>query len=323
MSTTGRNGSAAPPPGPRAGDGRQGAAGQGSLLASPALGPARPAAGLAGRGRGERRRPGRGRRLAALRRAGLAGDVRRLAGPGPGAAEARLARSREPGPPERQRRGARVHRRRLRRAPGEGAPALAPPAGAAGCPPGGHIDPGELPDEAAVRETLEETGLAVELLDAPRAARRRPARLAGRPRPGPGAWRSPSGSSWRTSRPGHQHIDLIYLARPGRSGLRPPRAAPPPGLRAEAHNPEGRPGWFTPADWRALPVSAEVDRWATAAVTTPALDNRARPHSLDPLPCPGKKTRSAASGAVKQERRRCRTATRTARARSTTCTGRR
>ena len=31
-------------------------------------------------------------------------------------------------------------------------------------PPGGHIDPGELPEEAAVREVAEETGLRVELL---------------------------------------------------------------------------------------------------------------------------------------------------------------
>ena len=30
--------------------------------------------------------------------------------------------------------------------------------------PGGHVEPGETPDEAAVRETLEETGLEVEIV---------------------------------------------------------------------------------------------------------------------------------------------------------------
>lgn len=31
-------------------------------------------------------------------------------------------------------------------------------------PPGGHIEPGELPDEAAIREVLEETNVAVEVV---------------------------------------------------------------------------------------------------------------------------------------------------------------
>jgi 8-oxo-dGTP pyrophosphatase MutT (NUDIX family) len=31
--------------------------------------------------------------------------------------------------------------------------------------PGGHVEPGETPDETAIRETLEETGLKVECID--------------------------------------------------------------------------------------------------------------------------------------------------------------
>jgi 8-oxo-dGTP pyrophosphatase MutT (NUDIX family) len=180
-------------------------------------------------------------------------------------------------------------------------------------PPGGHIDPGELPDEAAVRETLEETGLAIELLDAPwggpvaSPVLRGPAlpgplpgsREPGAPRPegsrveraqratlegvensdrpgkgwtlGPRRLAQPLGVQLEDISPGHQHIDLIYLARPRapKAPAAPPTpggALPPPALRSEAHNPEGRPGWFTPGAWRALPVTAEVDRWATAAV---------------------------------------------------------
>lgn len=33
--------------------------------------------------------------------------------------------------------------------------------------PGGHIEDGELPHEAAIRETLEETGLEIDLLETP------------------------------------------------------------------------------------------------------------------------------------------------------------
>lgn len=73
-------------------------------------------------------------------------------------------------------------------------------------PPGGHIEPNELPDEAAVREVEEEAGIAVELvggygveLDAPDA----PRQLV-----------RPQGIQLEDISPGHQHIDLVYYARP-------------------------------------------------------------------------------------------------------------
>ena len=40
-----------------------------------------------------------------------------------------------------------------------------PPLAGRWLPPGGHVDPGETPEEAAVREVLEETGQRVVLLD--------------------------------------------------------------------------------------------------------------------------------------------------------------
>ena len=66
-------------------------------------------------------------------------------------------------------------------------------------PPGGHIEPDELPDVAAVREVLEETGLHIELLGECR------------------SWgkvqvlRSPVCVLLEDISPGHQHIDLIYF----------------------------------------------------------------------------------------------------------------
>ena len=67
-------------------------------------------------------------------------------------------------------------------------------------PPGGHIDPHELPDQAALREVREESGLIVELLSQ--------SYQLGHVQVLP----QPYCVLLEDISPGHQHIDLIYFA---------------------------------------------------------------------------------------------------------------
>ncbi len=133
-------------------------------------------------------------------------------------------------------------------------------------PPGGHVEPGELPDEAAVRETKEEAGLDIVLVDT--ADDPRP------PPPGPQRLCRPLGIQLEDIPPvtapephnhmgmggaaparHHQHIDLIYAAVP--------RDPVPPRLGGESAG-QGL-GWYDRAACRRLGVSDEVLRWAEAA----------------------------------------------------------
>ena len=107
-------------------------------------------------------------------------------------------------------------------------------------PPGGHIEPHELPDEAAIREVWEETGVRISLLGDPVidvAGPNQPRQLC-----------RPAGVQLATIRPGHEHIDFVYFA----SG----EPAPP------------REGvdWFGPKDWGPLKLSDEVAGWCLAAL---------------------------------------------------------
>ncbi len=77
-------------------------------------------------------------------------------------------------------------------------------------PPGGHLEPNETPTQAARREVLEETNLDITFfdlnhlhLDFPHASTlERPFHILLENIPE------------KNSKPAHQHIDLIYLARP-------------------------------------------------------------------------------------------------------------
>jgi len=71
-------------------------------------------------------------------------------------------------------------------------------------PPGGHIEPDELPDEAAIREVEEEAGIRIDLVPDPDQFADRP----GEPR----QLTRPVGIQLESIRPDHEHIDLIYFA---------------------------------------------------------------------------------------------------------------
>lgn len=112
-------------------------------------------------------------------------------------------------------------------------------------PCGGHVEPGELPDDAAVREVLEESGVAVELvgekaIDAP----------------GPVPLVRPRGIQLEPIGPGHEHIDLIYFARPrGPYDGRIPLADVDPTL-----------GWYDGRALDSMRLSAEVRAWCDLAL---------------------------------------------------------
>lgn len=113
-------------------------------------------------------------------------------------------------------------------------------------PPGGHVEPNELPDDAAVREVHEETGLTVELLGETR-------------RWGTvGVLRRPFCVLLERIAPGHEHVDLIYYARVTGGILRlDPR-------EASAHR------WCTSEDLGGADIAEDIrilGREALAAVT--------------------------------------------------------
>lgn len=113
-------------------------------------------------------------------------------------------------------------------------------------PPGGHIEPDELPDAAAVREVREEAGVLVRLVPEPADAV-----------PGPRPLARPEGIQLERISPGHEHIDLIYFAVPIGD-------ATVTGNEAEG----AYAGWYGLGDLETMGVTAEVRSWARRAVIT-------------------------------------------------------
>jgi 8-oxo-dGTP pyrophosphatase MutT (NUDIX family) len=109
-------------------------------------------------------------------------------------------------------------------------------------PPGGHIEPNELPDEAAVREVWEETGVEIALLGAPPIPADGPEL--------PRQLRRPAGIQLEDIAPGHQHIDLVYFAT------------------GHPAAPRDQVGWYAPSQWPELELTAEVVAWCEAALAS-------------------------------------------------------
>jgi 8-oxo-dGTP pyrophosphatase MutT (NUDIX family) len=113
-------------------------------------------------------------------------------------------------------------------------------------PPGGHIEVNELPDDAAIREVAEETGLAVTLIGA-----------RGLPTSAPGDPEQlvvPAGIQLEAIGESHEHIDLVYFAViPDAHIERPPQ-------------PNDEFQWVHVDDMATLPISNEVRAWSCRAI---------------------------------------------------------
>ncbi len=113
-------------------------------------------------------------------------------------------------------------------------------------PPGGHIEDNELPDEAAIREVVEETGIGARLIGA------RGLSLEDVPR----QLVVPAGIQVENIYPGHQHIDLVYFAVVDADG----------GEIDPALAESDKVGWYGEDELQSLGANDEIRAWARRAI---------------------------------------------------------
>jgi 8-oxo-dGTP pyrophosphatase MutT (NUDIX family) len=115
-------------------------------------------------------------------------------------------------------------------------------------PPGGHIEDNELPDDAAVREVLEETGVRIVLVGGRGLDVQSPRQLV-----------LPAGMQLEPIYPGHEHVDLVYFAVPEPDDATAAHIDP---VLAE----RDRVSWLNLDALAALDDSEEIQSWASRAI---------------------------------------------------------
>ena len=111
-------------------------------------------------------------------------------------------------------------------------------------PPGGHIEPNELPEDAAIREVKEETGLTVKIIGNHRKME------------SVTVLHSPPAILLENIEPGHQDIDLIYFARVVKGSLTINA------MESEAYK------WFNAEQLESTEISDDINQLAKQAIAS-------------------------------------------------------
>lgn len=121
-------------------------------------------------------------------------------------------------------------------------------------PPGGHVEDNELPDDAALREVFEETGVRARLVG-----------QRGLPIDAPRQLVVPAGLQVEPIYPGHEHIDLVYFAVPDPDA--PGSAEVDPRLAER-----DQVGWYSAAALDGLGANDEIQAWCRRALDAISTD---------------------------------------------------